>query len=223
MQYWINKLTDPKRSVRSNAAVRLGELMDERAIIPLIQALQDSWHDVRMDAAKALNKFGNSAVTPLLNTLANKNFRIRTEVVWLLYWIKDIRVVDPLIKMLQDPHVKVRERTAIVLGKLGIRETRVIDSLIKTLQDPSSLPRTAAAEALMELDWTPGDVTEKARYFIAKREWDELMRVRESAIPFLLQILEIECNIEVRQEVAERFGMLVGALEDPQSVLSQLF
>ncbi len=201
MQYCINKLTDPKRSVRSNAAIRLGKLRDERAIIPLIQSLQDSWHNVRLEAARALNKFGNSAVTPLLNILVNKNFRIQIEVVYLLNWIKD--------------------RGA--LGQLGIRETQIINPLVKTLWDPSSFNRAAAAKTLMKLDWTPGDVTEKVRYFIAKREWDELMSVRKSAIPILLQILENECNLVVRREVAERFGILVGALEAPQPVLSKLF
>ena len=116
MQYWLTQLTEPKRSVRSNAAIRLGKLRDERAIIPLIQALQDSWDNVRLEAARALNKFGNSAVTPLLNTLANKNFRIQTEVIYLLNWIKDRGT----------------------LGQLGIRETQIINPLVKTLWDPFS-------------------------------------------------------------------------------------
>jgi HEAT repeat protein len=86
----IKALKYPKSPlVRKGAATALGDLGDERAVEPLIEALKDEDNFVRKMAATACGK------------------------------IHDRRMVEPLIETLTDDDPFVRERAAESLGKIG--------------------------------------------------------------------------------------------------------
>jgi len=89
--FWWNYQQLRMGNARSRLAVveRLASEDDEKAVGPLIFALQDKDAGVRAAAAKALVRF------------------------------RDRRAVDPLIKLLRDPDAAVRSIAAEALGQLG--------------------------------------------------------------------------------------------------------
>ncbi len=85
-------LTDNDLQVRNHAAEGLGKyLEDERAVNPLIQALQDEHNNVRQQAAESL------------------------------CWLKDERAVDALLHALQDTDHEVREWSVAALWEICLR------------------------------------------------------------------------------------------------------
>lgn len=66
------------------------------------------------------------------------------------------------------------------------------EGLKKALQYKDSSVRENAAFALDRLGWRPEDDTEKARYLIAKRDWDDLSGLGESAVEPLIKAMKDE-------------------------------
>jgi HEAT repeat protein len=77
-------LQDPSHNVRGLSAWSLGNLGDERAIDPLIDALGDDGESVRIYAYQALSSFGNKALPALKSAQAAKGESIRPHVERLL-------------------------------------------------------------------------------------------------------------------------------------------
>jgi hypothetical protein len=103
-------LQGPDEKVRSEAAVALGSLGDQRALEPLVAALSDQHWYVRWNAAEALGKLGNQqAVEPLLTIFKetkpvdspSRNTRIAA--IKALGKLKDERAISPLLDGL-DPN-----------------------------------------------------------------------------------------------------------------------
>jgi HEAT repeat protein len=62
----LQYLSDPRPPYRWGAAEALGRMGDQRAVVPLIQALRDEDWRVRMKAAWSLGRLGDpSAIGPL--------------------------------------------------------------------------------------------------------------------------------------------------------------
>lgn len=55
--------------IRGNAAWTLGEIGDQRAVVPLIEALEDDVPEVRATAGRAIQIIGSPAIEPLAMTL----------------------------------------------------------------------------------------------------------------------------------------------------------
>ena len=89
---------DEDYSVRSTAAMTLGEIGDPRAVEPLIKALQEDedW-EVRESAAMALAEFeGDRVVEALIQALRDGESVVRMMAAWSLGWIGDARALEPL-------------------------------------------------------------------------------------------------------------------------------
>ena len=178
---------------RSSAAEALGKIGDKRAVEPLIEALRDSFSDVRYYAARALGE------------------------------IRDSRVVEPLIEALRDEDYEVRGNAALALGKIG--DKRAVEPLTKSLKNKDRGVRMRATEALDRLGWIPKDDSEKTRYLIAKKQWDELVKLGVPAVGSLIETLEdedinIECGATIREGIAVREGAArtLGKIEDKRAV-----
>ena len=83
-------------------------------------------------------------------------------------------------------------------GEIG--DERAVELLIQALKDEySSSVRWEAAEALDELGYEPKNDTEKAYYLIARKNWDELVKMGEPAVEPLIHALKDE-DSGVRRE-----------------------
>jgi len=113
--------------------------------------------------------------------------------------------VEPLIQALKDEDSFVREGAAEALGKIG--DKRAVEPLIHALNDEDWQVRWEAAEALDELGYEPKNDTEKAYYLIARKNWDELVKMGEPAVEPLIQALKDE-DIFVREAAVEALGKI---------------
>ncbi len=135
MLYWILRQTRSEQwEKRSEAAAKLGESGDPRAVEPLIDLLQDRNISVLREAVLALGKIGHaSAVEPLLELVDHKYRSVRRSVAMALGGIGDVRAVEPLLDMLKDRNVPVRVAAAQALGEIG--DTRAVVPLESILDD----------------------------------------------------------------------------------------
>ena len=109
---------DPQ--VQYEAAEALGNLGDETAVGPLINALKrDEFSGVRWKAAEALSKIGNPAVEPLIATLQYPDDDVRWKAAIALGEIGNPDAIEPLIQLLSDDDRFVRSRAAHALSMIG--------------------------------------------------------------------------------------------------------
>jgi HEAT repeat protein len=113
----------------------------------LIEALgyQDD-HNVRLAAASALGRVGDSrAVEPLIAALEDQA-RVREVAIIALGKIGDPRSVESLTTALDDDDWEIRSTIAKSLGAIG--DPQSIDSLIELLRDKHENVRWYASQAL---------------------------------------------------------------------------
>lgn len=171
----IDLLKDPDWTVRREAVVTLGEMGDERCVVPLVNALRDGDWQVREAVVEALGQVGSPAVEYLVKML--RDWDIRKSAIRCLGKIKDERVLDPLLLQLHHDEFKddatealielgvpaverlvgalkdkdemVRKHSIIALGR--IKDAAAIDPLIEMLKDPDWFSRLTAAAALEKI------------------------------------------------------------------------
>ena len=147
-------LEDPDVNVRREAIIELGEmgeLKDDRAVQPCIDALHDGDDTVRRHAACALGNFGDvRAVMPLIAALSDKGMEIGWCAARSLGKLGDKRAVEPLIDLLNTSmDMYTRQEVAQSLGKIG--DDRALQPLVRALNDKDKHVRRAAAAALGDL------------------------------------------------------------------------
>jgi HEAT repeat protein len=117
----------------------LGEIGDNRAVEPLINALQMS--EVAAQAAYALGKIGDDrAIPPLIETLqktGNKWSRARDAAVGSLTRFGGPLVITALISVLDDENIAYEARNSL----LRMRNSSAINSLASTVCDNNERPR----------------------------------------------------------------------------------
>lgn len=143
--------------VRRAAAEALGEICDERAVKPLIKALEDGNKYVRSHAAWALGEIGDAgAVGSLLELLEDDaklspgEDSVQSHAAQALGFIGDARAVEPLIKALgpeplDDQNEYFRFQCSVALTRFG---SAAVAPLIKALGNQSEAVYESAVEAL---------------------------------------------------------------------------
>lgn len=123
------------------------DLKSQEDVEGLIEALNyEDDHNVRLAAASALGKVGDSqAVDSLIDALDDQPV-VKEVVVLSLGDIGDPRAVTPLINTLEDNNWEIRSSTAKALGKIGDR--RAVRPLIDLLENQNGNVRWHAAQAL---------------------------------------------------------------------------
>jgi len=208
----LTQLGSSDGTMRSKAALILGELGDARAVEPLIAALKDEHENVRSEATLALGLVGNVALKPLIAGLEDSDASVRQGVAEALELLEDARAVDPLIAALKDKHESVRRSATRALGhiwqlpdltRLGssdrrtrskaakalgeLKDTRAVEPLIATLKDSNTEVRSEATSAVALLG--------------------------NAAVEPLIAALK-DSDAPVRQGAAEALGLLGSQLED---------
>jgi len=144
----------------------------------------------------------NKDVEGLIRALKDEDYWVRWRAAESLGRIGDKRAVEPLIEILNDTNYMVQTEVAWALRQ--IREPAV-KPLIKALKDEVSDVRMRAAEALGKIAWQPKDDIEKAYYLIAKKQWEELVKLGKPAVEPLIEALK-DKDKYVRSKVAEALG-----------------
>ena len=84
----------------------------------------------------------------------------------------------------------------------------LISTLAKALVfDGEGAVRTSAAEALDELGWKPDTEKEKVFYWLAKTKHDEILRMKQAAVPVLLEALHHE-DADIQSSGVRLLGQL---------------
>jgi len=160
--------------VREEAALALGQIGDEKAVDPLIKALDDEVSWVRMRAAIALGEINDSkAIDPLIKALKDESPYVRMYAASSLVYLGKTEYLSQVLTALKNENEDVRVEAAITLGEIG--DTRAVDPLIEALRDESDFVRMFAASALGEI----GDPSAFEPLTVALR--DGYWQVREEA------------------------------------------
>jgi HEAT repeat protein len=133
--------------VARSAARELGKMRNDRAVQPLVAALNDP--EISQAAAEALLGFGPKAVGPLMEALKSGNGDARERVAFALGELRDKRATEPLILVMQTDDVyAVRTAAATALGQL--KDARAVWVLVATLRmrDETTPERQAALDQL---------------------------------------------------------------------------
>ena len=121
--------------VRMHAARAIGRLGNPGSVATLVLLLQDKVPAVRDDAVAALVSIGEPAVEPLVEALANQDWRIRLRATEALCVLKSPTAVKPLVALLErDPDTAVRQEAARALGLIG--DPAAVDALLGVVEDP---------------------------------------------------------------------------------------
>ncbi|NIM14985.1 MAG: hypothetical protein GTO45_23715 [Candidatus Aminicenantes bacterium] len=126
------------------------EIYGIKKFIPLFEGGNRVNVTIQAALIKAIIEIGKPAVEPLLTALKSKSSRIRYKVISCLAGIKDIRVVDSLIKVINDDKlIFVRQNAIRALSKQN--DPRIIGFLINLLQNNEWRIRAVAADALGDI------------------------------------------------------------------------
>ena len=124
------------------AVMTLGELQDERAITPLIEALTHRDKQIRERATRTLGNFKDRrAVAPLINALQDDCFHVKIDAARSLGKIGDERAIAPLIQLFKEKREKRKyppytsEAASFALSDIG---RAAILPLIELLKDNAS-------------------------------------------------------------------------------------
>lgn len=231
-----------RRELRLRAATILGRIGDSRSVPDLIEALQDPDESVRSGALKALEllqwtpqtdrevtllalvwqiwegaaSVGRGAVAPLLDSLKNRDARLRELAAKALGEIGDSRAAQPLAELLVDKNPRVLEAATEALVSIGGHDTVIVllgcatatapdlrrrvatllgrlgsqeslDTLRDMLSDRNLTVRRAAADALKTLGWAPITESSHAALAFSLEDWDGVKAVGAGAIDPMLQ------------------------------------
>lgn len=215
MLWWyLRRLRSENPVARDNAARRLFQFKDSRAVEPLINALADVESSVRFLAARALGNIGDArAVDSLTSALVDEDHKVRRSAAKALGAIGDARSVDALVKALEDKDAGssviefwmsgslcVRATAAEALGKIGDR--RALEPLASALKNYDFGTRACAAEALGQLK-DPRAIDPLASTLKASQTWVGTEKH--------LQQEEVRKERYVRLKIVEALGKLEDA------------
>lgn len=143
---WINASPE----IRGASAVVLGRIRDDRAVEPLMAALEDGEEYVRRASAKALGALRDDrAVEPLIKVLdEDGEDSVRLAAAWALGEIGDPRAVYPLIDAFRDKSPDVRFNAVWALERIG---RPAVGPLVETLRRGRRSSTRFAIWALREI------------------------------------------------------------------------
>ncbi len=227
----LQNLTHKDAKIRGEAAWALGKMGEERAVDPLIKALQDNNRNVREWAVLALVKIGRPSIEPLTAAMKSKNDSVKWQAAAVLGLINDSKATEALSYALQSNNSTVRYWAAAALGQ--VRDNTTQDALVSALADENKTVRNEAGWALKSLAKASAsdllikllqDDDPKRRMGAAQALGDGADG--QAALPLIEALQDSEPG--VRSEAAASLGRrgesqaiepLIGILADPESLV----
>ena len=194
----ITMLSDDDGTVRSDAADDLGLFGESGAdAIPhLIEALQDVYEPVRLNAAYALGAIGKPAVSPLIETLSVEDPIMRRMAAYALAAV-GTPAVPALSEALQHTEDVVRIEAAYAFAQIG----------------------SAAASAIPALMERTKDSTVEVRRYLPEA-FGGLGAIAAPAVPVLCDILASDADGQARFDAALALAQIGPAASDAVPVLA---
>jgi HEAT repeat protein/Fe-S cluster biogenesis protein NfuA len=230
------------------AAWALGVISDDRAVEPLIDALEDTRRSLRRNVVRALLVMADPrAVEPLIAALADPCLEVRRLVIRalgsfgggravgpLLEYQRNHRftdeevvgalvkigqpAVEPLVAALKDDHRGVVAVAATALGK--IRDPRTLAPLLAAIQ---TKVHADVAGALDELGWEPDTSTAAACYWVSKKSWDKCIEIGTAAVDPLSNLIDNpDWPEDARQEARLTLATIAGPDAPPTPMPSTI-
>lgn len=125
----LKKGDNEKRIFASDALSKIG---NERAIPPLIEALETKNNYLRSYFIQAIASFGEKGVPMLINACSSPNPMIRGNAANTLGKIGNQRAIDTLISLLSDKEISVQKNAVIALN--NFHDEKIMNALINTLR-----------------------------------------------------------------------------------------
>lgn len=165
----INRLHDPEREVREEAARTLGRIGSEQAVDALIGELTDTDSTIRAVAARSLSKTGNRRAIPfLIGALADTSEELQEVCAEALGDMDEGESVEKLLDMVKSSESeKIKVSGAVALSKKGRREAAE-DIFVLMKQSGNRVFRKQLAIALANILGKPGGF-----YAYLQGDWDE--------------------------------------------------
>jgi len=200
---------------RMSAAAALGRIKDRQAVEPLLAALNDEVDGVQKNAALALGMIGDSrAIKPLREKLACENVIVSKPAGEALMLLGE-QGIDELISALQDENYHVRRAASFSLK--SCHEQRIINPLVIVLSDEDGLVRNNAALALDDLGWKPQNIQSEAIYSVAKKDWENCIKIGPPAVDALIVALK-KGNPYPDFDLRGRVADVLAKIGDPKAV-----
>lgn len=120
----IELLKDRNNDVVASAALALGEIGDDKSVMPLVEILGVDDMNIRRNAIESLAKIGNPAIPVLIKALEDQNWVTRNSAAIALGEMSNFdminlkTVIKPLISRLNDNQPIVKCSATVALGKI---------------------------------------------------------------------------------------------------------
>lgn len=227
----LSELVSNDKSVRQDAAARLGSLGDKRAVDPLLATLKDSDLDVRAAAITALGQIGDPKVIQALsNALRSAYSDERKLAIDALSQIRAPKVSTILATATADIDQSVRAAAIRTLSKIGDRQA--CEALIAVTQDSDDEIRKLAFEGLLVLNFfqtidqqASEQMYGKVLAMLHKSTSDSNRQVRLAAITALYQLGDpqgfdtlVEMAQDTDNEVRTAAVVALGSIKDLRAV-----
>lgn len=202
----VAALKDQDSYLQIAAAKALARIRHPSVIEPLVNALEDSsnaafFYGVSDEASAALVKLGKPAIAPMLESLKRPatSGRGRLLIIRLLGELPDPRAVEPLVGLLSEPNLEVRQAAMTTLAKVAPQ--RALEALPPFLDDADFNVRHHAGELLRNAGWKPEAPRDQARLAIAVGQYAQALETGPEALLLLLERLR-DAEPAVRRAVA---------------------
>lgn len=141
---------------------------------------------------EGLRKIGEPALPVLVEALTDGDPDVRCQATRAIGTIATPAAVKAITKVLsdRDQTVEVREEAVIALISNRAPESRA--ALIGALSDQLWPIRSRAADALAAAGWRPDNNPDRARFALARKQWSELVLLRDAAVEPLVNALHFQ-------------------------------
>jgi HEAT repeat protein len=144
---------------------------------PLAASIDNKNPNVRLGVVETLGEIGEpSSVSALATALKDEEFRIREAAAAALGKIDDVHVVETLLAAAKSRLPGVRRAVLEALRDIALRDiggNHAADALSQLLDDEDPDFRSAVADALRQLGFTPTDTTRQGAGALAERDHGE--------------------------------------------------
>jgi HEAT repeat protein len=117
--------------------------------------------------------------------------------------------LEYLVAGKKNENQRIRKGVAMILGSMG---KGAVAPLRELLRDPDPGVRKEAALSLGRLGWEPDGALERANLFLLREEWEELVKLKKSAVPVLISVLN-DPDPHIRRNAVRTLGKI----RDPKS------